>query len=211
MFPISLIFTSGVVSGVNSYAAVLVLGLIGRFGHVAAIPPVLEKPSVLTAAAVLYLGQFIAGKIPVVDAGWDFVHTALRPVAGGAIGVVIAQHAGAGTTATAASAAIGGMTALASHVVKTGVRVGVNASPEPFSTIIVSLLEDLGVVGLTWWAVDHSRDAAAIAAAVLAVGLIVVVLLGTRIRRAWHRRREAREWRRQARQHSSPARAGIGK
>ena len=55
MLPVSLIFTSGVASGVNSYAAVLVLGLLGRFGHVAAIPPVLERPSVLAAAAVLYL------------------------------------------------------------------------------------------------------------------------------------------------------------
>lgn len=90
------------------------------------------------------------------------------------------------------------MTALASHVVKTGVRAGVNASPEPVSTIIVSLLEDLGVASLTWWSVDHPRAASGIAAAGLAVGLIVVVLLGTRIRRAWRRRTEAREWRRQA-------------
>lgn len=197
MLPISLIFTSGAVSGVNCYAAVLVLGLIGRFGHVAAIPPELGKPSVLAAAAVLYLGQYIAGKIPVVDARWDIAHTPLRPVAGAAIGVVIAQHAGAGTAATAAAAAIGGVTALASHIVKTGVRVGVNASPEPFSTITVSLLEDLGVASLTWWAVDHPSAAAATAAALLAVGLIVVMLLGTRIRRAWHRRCEAREWRHQ--------------
>lgn len=197
MLPISLIFTSGAVSGVNSYAAVLVLGLIGKFGHVAAIAPVLEKPSVLVAAAVLYLGQYIAGKIPGVDASWDIAHTPLRPVAGAAIGVVIAQHAGAGSTATAAAAAIGAVTALASHIVKTGVRVGVNASPEPFSTITVSLLEDLGVASLTWLAVDHPRDAAAITGVLLPAGLIVVMLLGTRIRRAWYRRCEARQWRHQ--------------
>ena len=53
MLPVSLIFTSGVASGVNSYAAVLVLGLLGRFGHIAAIPAVLERPQVLAAAAVL--------------------------------------------------------------------------------------------------------------------------------------------------------------
>jgi hypothetical protein len=58
-----LIFTSGVASGVNSYAAVLVLGLLGRFWHVAAIPAVLERPSVLAAAAVLYVGQFVVGKV----------------------------------------------------------------------------------------------------------------------------------------------------
>lgn len=197
MLPIALIFTSGAVSGVNCYAAVLVLGLIGRFGHVAAIAPVLEKPSVLAAAAVLFLGQYIAGKIPVVDAQWDIAHTPLRPTAGGALGIVIAQHAGASPTATAAAAVIGAVTALACHIVKTGVRVGVNASPEPFSTITVSLLEDLGVASLTWWAVDHPRGAAAIAGVLLAAGLIVVMLLGTRIRRAWHHRCQAREWRHQ--------------
>jgi uncharacterized protein DUF4126 len=56
MLPVSLIFTSGIASGVNSYAAVLVLGLLGRFGHITAIPAVLERPSVLAAAAVLYAG-----------------------------------------------------------------------------------------------------------------------------------------------------------
>jgi Domain of unknown function (DUF4126) len=198
MLPVSLIFTSGVVSGVNSYAAVLVLGLIGRFGHVALIPPVLEKPSVLAAAAVLYLGQFIAGKIPFLDLGWDAVHTILRPVVGGAIGVVIAQHTDASTAATIAAAALGGGTALTSHTIKTGVRAGVNASPEPFSNIIVSLLEDSGVVGLTWWAVYHPLTAAIVAAVALAVGLALLVLLASRIRRAWHRRRDARRRRQTA-------------
>jgi hypothetical protein len=53
MLPVFLIFTSGVASGVNSYAAVLVLGLLGRFGHIAAIPPVLERPSVTLDAGGL--------------------------------------------------------------------------------------------------------------------------------------------------------------
>ena len=92
MLPISLIFTSGVASGVNSYAAVLVLGLLGRFGHIAAIPPVLERPSVLAAAAVLFIGQFVVGKIPMLDSAWDVAHTALRPVVGGAVGVIMAEH-----------------------------------------------------------------------------------------------------------------------
>jgi len=133
MLPVSLIFTSGVASGVNSYAVVLVLGLLGRFGHIAAIPPVLERPTVLAAAAALYIGQFVVGKIPVLDSLWDIVHTALRPVVGGAIAVVMAQHAHASPTATIALAALGGGSALASHVVKTGMRAGVNMSPEPFS------------------------------------------------------------------------------
>jgi hypothetical protein len=192
MLPVSLIFTSGVASGVNCYAAVLVLGLLGRFGHVAAVPAVLERPSVLAAAAVLYIGQFVVGKIPVLDSVWDVVHTAVRPVVGGAIGVVMAQQGHASPAATIGAAAIGGGSALASHVVKTGMRIGVNASPEPFSNIVASLLEDLGVAGLVSFAVFHPVTAAIIAAVVLAVGIALFALLASRIRRGWQRRRDAR-------------------
>ena len=192
MLPVSLIFTSGLASGVNSYAAVLVLGLLGRFGHIAAIPAVLERPAVLAAAAVLYSGQFVVGKIPLLDSVWDIVHTPLRPVVGGAIGVVMAQQAHASPAATLAGAALGGGSALASHVVKTGTRIGVNASPEPFSNILASLLEDLGVTGLVSFAVFHPLPAAIIAAVILATGITLTVLLASRIRRGWQRRREAR-------------------
>ena len=192
MLPVSLIFTSGVASGVNSYAAVLVLGLLGRFGHVAAIPAVLERPSVLAAAAVLYAGQFVAGKIPVLDSVWDVVHTPLRPVVGGAIGAVMAQQAHASPAALIAGAALGGGSALASHAVKTGTRIGVNASPEPFSNIVASLLEDLGVAGLVSFAVFHPLPAAIVTAVVLAAGIALVALLASRIRRGWQRRRDAR-------------------
>jgi hypothetical protein len=192
MLPVSLIFTSGAASGVNCYAAVLVLGLLGRFGHIAAIPPVLEHPSVLAAAAVLYAGQFIVGKIPLLDSVWDVAHTALRPVVGGAVAVVIAQHAHADSAAVIAAAALGGGSALAAHVVKTGARAGVNASPEPFSNIVASLLEDVGVAGLVSFAVFHPVTAAVVTAVALAVGVALFALLASRLRRAWHRRREAR-------------------
>src|SRR5215469_9081034 len=171
MLPVSLIFSSGIASGVNSYAAVLVLGLLGRFGHIAAIPPVLERPPVLAAAAVLFAGQFVVGKIPMLDSVWDIVHTALRPVVGGAVGVVMAQHAHADSAAVIAAAALGGGSALAAHVVKTGTRVGVNASPEPFSNIVASLLEDVGVAGLVSFAVFHPVPAAIAAAVALAAGI----------------------------------------
>ena len=169
-----------------------VLGLLGRFGHIAAIPQVLERPQVLAAAAVLYFGQFVVGKIPMLDSVWDDVHTALRPVVGGAVGVVVAQHAHASSAAVIAAAALGGGSALAAHVVKSGVRVGVNASPEPFSNIVASLLEDAGVVGLVSFAVFHPVPAAIVAAVALAVGIVVFALLASRMRRAWRRRREAR-------------------
>jgi hypothetical protein len=195
MLPVSLIFSSGVASGVNCYAVVLVLGLLGRFGHIAAIPAVLERPSVLAAAAVLYFGQFVVGKIPMLDSVWDVIHTAVRPVVGGAIAVVMAQQAHASPTATIGAAALGGGSALASHVVKTGMRVGVNASPEPFSNIIASLSEDLGVAGLVSFAVFHPLAAAIVAAVALVIGIALFAMLASWIRRGWQRRREARRLR----------------
>jgi uncharacterized protein DUF4126 len=192
MLPVPLIFTSGVASGVNCYAAVLLLGLIGRLGHVAGVPSVLESPKVLAAAAVLYAGQFVAGKIPVVDSVWDLVHTAIRPVVGGAIGVVLAHHAHVSPAETIAAAVLGGGSALASHVVKTGVRLGVNASPEPVSNIVASLAEDLGVAGLVSFAVFHPVLAAVIAGALLVAGVALLALLTARIRRAPRNRRALR-------------------
>jgi hypothetical protein len=192
MLPVSLIFTSGVASGVNCYAAVLVLGLLGRFGHIASIPAALERPEVLAAAAVLYFGQFVVGKIPMLDSVWDVIHTAVRPVVGGAIAVVMAQQAHASPAATIGAAALGGGSALASHVVKTGMRIGVNASPEPFSNIIASLSEDLGVGGIVSLAVFHPVAAAIIAAVVLAVGIGLFAFLASWIRRGWQRRRDTR-------------------
>jgi Domain of unknown function (DUF4126) len=190
MLPVPLIFTSGVASGVNCYAVVLLLGLIGRYGHVASIPAVLERPSVLTAAAVLYVGQFVAGKIPFIDSVWDVIHTAVRPIVAGAIAVVLAQHAHASPTGTAAAAAIGGGAALTSHLVKTGLRLGVNISPEPFSNTIASVLEDMGVIGIVSFAILQPVTAAVVAGALLAFGLLLVFILGSRIRSGWRRRRD---------------------
>jgi hypothetical protein len=192
MLPVPLIFTSGVASGVNCYAVVLLLGLIGRFGHIASVPPVLERPSVLAAAAVLYAGQFVVGKIPFLDSVWDLVHTAVRPIVGGALGVVMAHHAHTSPAAVIAAAALGGGSALASHTVKTGVRMGVNASPEPFSNIVASLLEDLGVAGIVSFGVFHPVAAAVIAAVLLVLGVLLFALMASRIRRAWERRRDRR-------------------
>jgi hypothetical protein len=105
----------------------------------------------------------------------------------------MAQHAHANSAATIAAAALGGGSALASHVVKTGIRVGVNTSPEPFSNIVASLIEDLGVAGLVSLAVFHPVAAAMVTAVVLAVSIALFALLASRIRRGWHRRRDARQ------------------
>jgi hypothetical protein len=193
MSAVPLIFTSGWASGINSYAVVLLLGLLGRYAHMSAVPPTLERTDVLAVCAVLFIGQFVIGKIPYVDSMWDAIHTAIRPLMGAAVGALIAGHAH--TLPQAAAAAIGGGAALATHLVKSGVRIGVNASPEPVSNIAASLAEDLGVAGIMVLALLHPLVAALIAAALLVVGVAAVIMLAKRIRRAWRRRRERRRQR----------------
>ena len=185
-----LVFTSGWASGVNAYATVLLLGLLGRFGGVDAVPEGLERTDVLVAAAILYALEFVADKIPYVDSTWDAVHTVIRPT----VGTVIGLLAGGDATSLdqAVLAATGGVTALASHLVKSGLRLAVNTSPEPASNIGVSLLEDFSVAGIISLAVAAPWVAAGIAAVLLAIGITLVVLLAGRIRRArdrWRARR----------------------
>jgi Domain of unknown function (DUF4126) len=196
MAAVPLIFTSGWASGINCYAVVLMLGLLGRFDHQGAVPPALERTDVLAVAAVLFAAQFVAGKIPYVDSAWDVVHTAVRPVFGGAVGLLMAHHAHGSLTQAVAATALGGGTSLVTHLVKTGVRMGVNTSPEPVSNIIASLAEDLTVAGMVTFAVLHPVAAAVTAAVLLALGLVLVAALARRIRRAWRSRRERRQQRR---------------
>jgi hypothetical protein len=185
-----LVFTSGWASGVNAYATVLVLGLLGRFAGVEQVPAGLERTDVLVVAAVLYVLEFVTDKIPYVDSLWDSVHTVIRPAVGTVIALLVSGDAS--TLHQAVLAATGGTTALASHLVKGGLRLAVNTSPEPASNVLVSLAEDGAVAGLVTLVLAYPWLAAGIAALLLTTGLTLVVLLWSRIRRALRRRRERR-------------------
>src|SRR6478672_7740195 len=134
------VFTSGWASGINAYAVVLVMGLLGRFAGVEAIPHVLGRTDVLLAATVLFLLEMVADKIPYVDSAWDSVHTFVRPAVGATLGYLLGHESS--SLDAAFSAAAGGFSALASHGVKAGIRAAVNTSPEPLSNIAVSSAED---------------------------------------------------------------------
>ena len=188
---IPLIFTSGWASGINAYAVVLLMGLFGRFDGISSVPPALERTDVLLVAAVLCLCELVADKIPYVDSAWDAVHTFIRPVAGAVVGALLAGHAH-DSLGSLAAGALGGSTALASHTVKAGLRMGVNTSPEPFSNIIVSTSENLSVAGVVTLALFHPVPAAVIAGTLLLIGLLVVGFTYSRIRRFRIRRRERR-------------------
>jgi len=142
-------------SGINLYAAILVLGLLGTTGNIAlpATLQILTDPMVMTAAGVMYFVEFFTDKMPGVDTGWDTLHTFIRIPAGallaaGAVGNI--NPAGALTAAI-----LGGGLAAGAHAVKSGSRVIINTSPEPFTNWAVSIAEDVAVVGGLWTAIHY--------------------------------------------------------
>src|SRR5690606_6307821 len=71
-------------SGFRLYAAILLVGLLGRQGWLA-LPEalqVVQHPWVLTAAAIMAAGDFRAGKIRAFDSVWEAVNAFSRIPAG---------------------------------------------------------------------------------------------------------------------------------
>ncbi|AWL42693.1 MULTISPECIES: DUF4126 domain-containing protein [Streptomyces] len=190
MSVLPLVFTSGWASGINAYAVVLLLGLFGATGFADDVPDALQRPDVLVVAGVLFLCEVAADKIPYVDSAWDAAHTVVRPVAGAVVAALLAGESG--SLPELAAGALGGTTALISHLVKAGTRMAVNTSPEPFSNIGVSIVEDLGVAGVITFAVFHPVAAAVVAGTLLVLGVVLVLFLASRIRRFVRRRARRR-------------------
>ncbi|MEV5862848.1 DUF4126 domain-containing protein [Streptomyces sp. NPDC052071] len=191
MSVLPLVFTSGWASGINAYAVVLLLGLFGATGLTDEVPESLQRTDVLVTAGVLFLSEAVADKIPYVDSAWDAAHTVIRPVAGAVVAALLAG--GSGSLPELAAGAVGGSTALMSHLVKAGTRMAVNTSPEPFSNVGVSVAEDLGVAGILTFAVFNPVAAAVIAGVLLLLGLVTLLFLASRIRRFLRRRAQRRE------------------
>ena len=174
-------------AGINLYATVAILGLAQRFGWVQ-LPDqfrVFDNDVVIGAALVLYLVEFVADKIPWLDSLWDAVHTLIRPVGGALIAVAAMGHAS--PTMQGLVALLGGSLAAGSHFTKAGTRAAANTSPEPFSNWALSLAEDAFVIGLSTLALKFPL----IAAAVVVIGVVIIVTFATwivrGIRRRWGR------------------------
>jgi hypothetical protein len=135
-------------AGVNLYATVAILGLAARYDWVA-LPAQYEAFAnewVIGGAFVLYAVEFVADKIPWVDSLWDGIHTIIRPL-GGAL-VAITTLGDASPALEGLVGIVGAAVAAGGHFTKASTRVAANTTPEPFSNWILSVLEDLFVVGL---------------------------------------------------------------
>lgn len=142
-------------SGINLYAAILMLAVLGSSGSMT-LPPdlqILAHPAVILAAGVMYVIEFFADKIPGVDTGWDTLHTFIRIPAG----AILAAGAAGGIDPSVSLAAglVGGGVAAVSHATKSGTRVLINTSPEPVTNWIASLTEDVTVLLGLWTALNH--------------------------------------------------------
>lgn len=178
------VISAGWASGVNAYLTVALLGLLGRAG-VGEVPEPLQSDPVMIAALAMYAVEFVVDKIPLLDSTWDLLHTVVRPAIGSAVGLELAGGSGAGTIEEALSGAGGGGMALLSHGIKAGIRLGINTSPEPFSNIFASLVEDGLVAAVIALSLEHPFAAAAIAIVLLVAGVLAVVFLVKQIRRGW--------------------------
>ena len=137
-------------AGINLYLTVFVTGLAVNQHWITLAPQyqsleVLGHPAIIIIAGILYFLEFFADKIPWVDSAWDAVHTVIRPIGGALLGI---QVLGQSTPAfDVIVALLAGTTTLVAHTAKASSRLAVNTSPEPFSNIGVSLVEDAAVFG----------------------------------------------------------------
>lgn len=142
-------------SGLNLYAVILALGLVGHF-QLWPLPDdlaILAHPAVLVASGFMYLVEFVVDKIPGLDSLWDTAHTFIRIPAGAAlaaaaIGEVPPEY-------TLVAAILGGTLAAGAHAAKAGSRLLLHGSPEPVSNWIASLSEDAAVFGGLLLALTH--------------------------------------------------------
>jgi hypothetical protein len=183
--------SAGYAAGLNAYGTVLLLGLLGRAGF-GEVPDELSTTPILIAAAVMYVVEFVTDKVPLLDSVWDLLHTAIRPAIGSLIGIEFADLDQVTGSETVVAGGLGGSTALVSHGLKAGLRLGINTSPEPASNIIASLTEDGIVAVVVALVLKEPFVALAVVLVLLAIGIGMVIFLRKRIRRALERRRERR-------------------
>jgi len=164
----------GWASGIRLYLVVLLTGLAGLMGWVN-LPTglhVLANPVVLGASGFMVAVEFFADKIPGLDSLWDVVHSVIRIPAGAALAASVFS-ADSGAMALVA-ALLGGTLAATSFAAKATTRAAINTSPEPFTNVGASLLEDSLVPLGLWTAVAHPLVFALVLAVVLVLSIWLI-------------------------------------
>ena len=179
------------VSGINLYATVATLGLLSRFAHLP-LPgelQVLTSWWVIGVAVVLYVIEFFADKIPILDSTWDVIHTFIRIPAGAVLAA--GAFGDFDRSIQVIALLLGGGLALSSHGTKAATRAMLNVSPEPVSNIVASVLEDI----LAVVSVICSMFLPVLLFVIVGAGLVVSFLVFRRIIRFFRQvARSVRGW-----------------
>jgi hypothetical protein len=175
---IALAASVSLLAGWRLYFVTFVTGLAMKFGWID-LPEQLDALEILASnwiigiAGLGALAEFFADKVAWVDSAWDAVHGFVRPVGGALLSMAIIDSGDPGWQV--ASFLLGGAAAFTAHAGKAGARTLVNASPEPFSNIVVSTGEDVATAGLLALAIANPIAAALIAAILVIVSLWLVL------------------------------------
>ena len=164
---------SSVASGFRLYGTVAALGFLHRVGalHLPDHLQVLAKTPILVLATALFVVEFLADKVPVVDTVWDAVHTFIRVPAAAALGFGLLY--GVAEPWRTGAALLCGTIALSAHGLKAGTRLALNTSPEPFTNWAASFSEDIRLGVLVWLVVAHPVAALGVGLLVLLVGVLL--------------------------------------
>lgn len=184
---IALIVAVSFSAGLNVYATVATLGLLGRFGALP-LPPslhLLQDWPVIFLSVALFLLEMFADKIPYFDLLWNALHTFIRVPVAALLAYGASHQLSTGWQLASVVAATG--VSLAAHSGKTAIRAGVTPSPEPFSNAALSAGEDVFAIGLTWFATHHPYVAAAIATVLVAVLVLVIRWIVRALRKVYRR------------------------
>lgn len=171
---VALIVAISFSAGLNVYATIATLGLLGRFGTLQ-LPPslhLLQDWTIISIAVALFLLEIFADKIPYFDLVWNALHTFIRIPAAALLAYGASHQLSPEWQILSVAAATG--VSLAAHAGKTAIRTGVTPSPEPFSNAALSAGEDVFAIGLTWFATHHPFIAATIAI-ILVVFLVLII------------------------------------
>ena len=175
---IALASTVSLLAGWRLYLVTFAVGLAMRLGWIA-LPQQLHGLDVLANSWIIgiaglgALAEFFADKIAWVDSLWDAIHSVVRPVGGALLAMAIID--GANPAWQVGSFLLGGGAALLAHAGKAGARTLVNASPEPFSNVIVSTGEDVATAGLLGLAIANPLAAALVALILVVLSIWLVI------------------------------------
>ncbi|WP_166864408.1 MULTISPECIES: DUF4126 domain-containing protein [unclassified Salinibacterium] len=181
-------------AGLNAYIPILVMGLAGRFDWIQ-LPAGwtwLENEWVLGIFGVLLVVEVIADKVPAVDSVNDWIQTVVRPASGG---LVFAGGVGTETVAVTdpdtffGSGAwipivVGIVLALVVHLAKSSIRPLANISTAGVAAPVLSTAEDGASLLMVILAL--------VAPALVAIGLVLMLIAFIAVLRRMRRHRRER-------------------